>query len=66
MCLEYFVFSGSYLVELLWNFRSVVRHLLLQCLLRTKLKKDRGKVLFVAILWRNGMIITIVLNVEMI
>ena len=59
MCLEYFVFSGSYFVELLWIFSSVVRHM-------TKFEKDRGKVRFVAILWRNGMIIIIALTVGMI
>ena len=46
MCLKYFVFSGSYLLVLLWIFHSVVRHLLLQCLLRTKFKKGQRKSAF--------------------
>ena len=60
--LEYFVlevfFCGIYLFCYKASFSL--------CLLRIKLKKDRGRVLFVAILWRNGTVTIIDQNVGMI
>ena len=55
-----FVFSRSF-VELLWIIVcSEVRHLFLQCLLRIKLRKDRGKVHFIALIHLTYQTIAIV------